>query len=171
MKDIYVSFTKKTNSKDIPGESLDDAHKGGKWMEVSSWNHEVIMPKSATASSSGGHTAERSEHSEMVFTKDIDKSSVYLWEAVSAGYSYDVEIQFFRASGSVRTQYMTIKLTNAIVSRVGTTIPPQGLPIETFAVKYAKVVWTHKGSLTDGTANTGSDIGGWDLALNKAAAS
>jgi type VI secretion system secreted protein Hcp len=169
MKDIYVQFTKQGGSKEIPGESLDEMHKGGKWMEVSSWNHQVTMPKSATSSTAGGHTSERSEHSEMVFTKDIDKSSVYLWEAVSAGYTYDVEIQFFRASGTVRTQYLTIKLTSAIVSRVATTIPTEGLPVETFAVKYAKVVWTHKGSTTAGAANVGNDIGGWDLALNKAA--
>jgi type VI secretion system secreted protein Hcp len=170
MKDLYVKFTKKQNSKDIPGESLDDAHKDGKWMEVSSWSHQVTMPKSATSSTAGTHAAERSEHDEMVFTKEVDKSSVYLWEAVSAGYAYDVEIEFFRASGTVRTKYMTIKLTNAIVSRVATTVPPEGLPIETFAVKYAKVVWTYKGSKTDGTANVGNDVGGWDLALNKAAA-
>ena len=171
MKDIYVSFTKKTNSKDIPGESLDDAHKGGKWMEVSSWSHQVTMPKSATASTAGGHTAERSEHAEMLFTKDIDKSSVYLWEAVSAGYSYDVEIEFFRAMGSVRTKYLAIKLTNAIVSRVATTVPPEGLPVETFGIKYAKVVWKHIMSKTDGNASAGNDVGGWDLALNKVAAS
>jgi type VI secretion system secreted protein Hcp len=171
MKDIYVKFTPKTNSKKIPGESLDKDHPKGLWMEVASWSHQVTMPKSATASTAGGHTSERSEHSEMVFTKDIDKSSVYLWEAVSAGYSYDVEIEFFRAMGTMRTKYLAIKLGSAIVSRVATTVPPEGLPIETFAIKYAKVVWNHIMSTTDGNHSAGNDVGGWDLALNKVVAS
>lgn len=168
MKDIYVKFTKKTNSKDIPGESLDADHIG--WLEVTAWEHSIMQPKSATASSSGGHTAERCEHGLMSFTKDIDKASVYLWEASSAAYAYDVEIQFFRATGSVRTNYLTIKLTNAIVAQTNMSVPATGLPVETFSLKYAKVTWLHKGSKTDGTANVGNDPAGWDLAANKAAA-
>jgi len=169
MKAIYIKFTPKTNSKALVGESLDSDHKDG-WLEASSFEHGIVQPRSATASSAGGHTAERCEHLPMVFTKDIDKASVYLWEACSAGYAYDVEIHFLRATGTVPTQYLTIKLTNAIVEKVDMTVPPTGLPVETFALKYSKVVWNHKGSKTDGTANVGNDVGGWDLALNKAAA-
>lgn len=166
MKDIYLKFTKKTNSKDIPGESLDDAHKDGKWMEISAWEHALRQPKSATSSTAGGHTSERCEHSEMLFTKDIDVSSPYIWEACSAGYAYDVEIQFFRAQGTVRTQYLTIKLTNAVVSSVTPSVKSEGLPTETIGIKYAKVVWTYKGSKTDGTVENTNHVGVWDLALN-----
>jgi type VI secretion system secreted protein Hcp len=169
MKDIYVKFTPKQNSKAIVGESLDADHKSG-WLEVTSYNHAILQPKSATASTSGGHTAERCEHQSMVFNKVIDKASVSLLEACSAGYAYDVEVQFYRASGTTRTNYLTIKLTDAIVSDIKTAIPAEGLPTETFGLKYAKVVWTHKGSKTDGSANCGNDIGGWDLSQNKAAA-
>ncbi|TAK76132.1 MAG: type VI secretion system tube protein Hcp [Aquabacterium sp.] len=170
MKDIYVKFTKKTNSRDIPGESLDNDHKDGKWMEVRSWKHDIRQPKSATASTAGGHSAERCEHGLMLFTKDIDKSSPYIWEAASAGYAYDVEIEFFRAQGTTRTKYLTIKLTNAIVAAVDTEVASEGLPTETFGIKYAKVVWNYKGSKTDGSANVGNEVGGWDLSLNKTAA-
>ena len=168
MKDIYVKFTKKTNSKDIPGESTDADHKD--WIEVTSWSHEITQPKSATSSTAGGHTAERCEHASMEFKKDIDKASVYLWEACSAAYAYDVEIQFFRATGTVRTNYLTIKLTNAIVAQVNMDVPASGLPAESFQLKYAKITWEHKGSKSDGSANVGRDAAGWDLSLNKAAA-
>ncbi len=93
-----------------------------------------------------------------------------MYEACSAGYCYDVEVQFFRASGTVRTNYFTIKLTNAIISSIRANVPAQGLPSEVFTLRYSKVVWEHKGSKTDGSANVGRDPGGWDLALNKAAA-
>lgn len=168
MKDIYLKFTKKTNSKDIPGESTDAEHKG--WLEVASWNQGIQQPTSATASTAGGHSAGRCEHAPMMFSKDIDKSSVYLWEACSAAYAYDVEIQFFRASGTVRTKYLTVNLYNAIVSSVETVSPISGLPVEVLKIKYAKATWAYKSSKSDGSANIGNDVGGWDLSLNKAAA-
>lgn len=170
MKDIYLKFTKKTNSKDIPGESLDEGHRDGKWMEITSWHHEMRQPKSATSSTAGGHTSERCEHDEMLLTKDIDKSSPYLWEACSAGYAYDVEIQFYRAQGTKRTQYLTIKLTNAIVSSVSASVKSEGLPNETMGLKYSKVVWNYKGSTTEGQHDVGNNPAGWDLARNVAVA-
>lgn len=44
----------------IKGESNDEAHLG--WIEVNSLQMGVLQPKSATASTAGGHTAERCEH-------------------------------------------------------------------------------------------------------------
>lgn len=168
MKDIYLKFTKKTNSKEIPGESTDAEHTG--WLEVRSCSQAIQQPTSATASTSGGHATARCEHSPMMFSKDLDKSSVYIWEACSAGYAYDVEIHFFRASGTVRTKYLTINLYNAIISSVETISPRIGLPVEVFKIKYSKVTWGYKGSKSDGSANVGNNIGGWDLSTNKAAA-
>lgn len=43
----------------IKGESQDDRHKD--WIEITSAQWGVIQPKSATASTAGGHTAERCE--------------------------------------------------------------------------------------------------------------
>jgi type VI secretion system secreted protein Hcp len=171
MKDIYLKFTKKTNSKDIPGESQDEKHKDGKWMEIESWEHSMRQPKSATSSTSGGHTAERCEHAEMLFTKDIDKSSPYIWEACSAGYAYDVEVEFYRAQGTTRTLYLSIKLTNAVIASVSPSVLSEGLPTETLGLKYAKVVWNYKGSSTEGKDNIGNNPAGWDLARNVAVAS
>ena len=60
MKDIYVQFRGKFK---IDGESRDSEH--AKWLEVSTWSQLIRQPKSATASSAGGHTAERCEHGDM----------------------------------------------------------------------------------------------------------
>ena len=88
MKDIYVKFGKPLNGKEIKGESRDSGtgttHKAP-WFEVTSWTHFIRQPKSATASTAGGHTAERTEHGEMLFTKDIDKATSKLFRASSAG--------------------------------------------------------------------------------------
>ena len=97
MKDIYVIF----KNGDIKGESRDAKHSADGAIEVGSFEHFIRQPKSSSASSSGGHTAERTEHGEMIFNKEIDSASTKLWQAASAGTVYkDVEIYFYRALGA-----------------------------------------------------------------------
>ena len=92
MKDIYIQFRGKYK---IDGESRDSEHKG--WLEVNTWDHLIRQPKSATASSVGGHTSERCEHADMTFMKDLDSTSPKLWEACSAGYTFDeIQIDFYQ---------------------------------------------------------------------------
>ena len=111
MKDIYVEFRGKYK---VDGESRDSEHKG--WLEVNSWSHNIRQPKSATSSSVGGHTAERVEHSDMIFVKDLDATSPKLWEACSAGYTFDeVQIDYYRANGDKRIKYLQIKLKHVLV--------------------------------------------------------
>ena len=59
MKDIYLKFD--GGDTKIEGESRDEAHP--KWLEALSWTHSIRQPKSATSSTSGVHTAERSRGS------------------------------------------------------------------------------------------------------------
>jgi type VI secretion system secreted protein Hcp len=54
----------------IKGESSDTSHQG--WIECSSVNWSISQPKSATASTGGGHSAERCELSDISFTKLAD---------------------------------------------------------------------------------------------------
>ncbi len=167
MKDIYIKFGNPLNGKKIEGESRDNEHKKP-WFEVSSWEHVIRQPKSATASTAGGHTAERCEHGEMVFTKDLDLTSPQLWEACSAGTLYDdVEIEFMRANGTQgRVKYLTIKLKKAIVASVKPQVVGEGLPTETFTLKYAAVQWEYTQQTMDGKTAKGSPAM-WSLATNK----
>ncbi|MDR2853138.1 MAG: type VI secretion system tube protein Hcp [Burkholderiaceae bacterium] len=161
MKDIYVKFT----SPDIKGESQDKDHKD--WIEVSSWNHCIIQPKSATASTSGGHTAERCEHGEMVFTKDMDVVSPLLYQNASGGTTFDeVTVQFYRADGEGnRVQYMEIKLKYVLIARVTPKVVSEGVPTEEFALKYAAVQWKYTQQKTGG-GQGGNAQGAWSLTKN-----
>jgi type VI secretion system secreted protein Hcp len=77
----------------IKGESTDMAHVG--WIEVTSAQMGVRQPKSATASTGGGHTAERCEHKSIALTKIADLSSPILMQTCSAGVNGDLKlIQF-----------------------------------------------------------------------------
>jgi type VI secretion system secreted protein Hcp len=178
MKDIYVDF----NGGDIKGETEDAKHKAANCIEVSAFTHKITQPKSSTASNAGGHSAERTEHGEMIFTKDIDKASAKLWQACSAGTVYPkVTVYFYRAVGgsnstttgaaaNARTNYLKIELRNVLVSSVNTNISSDTeLPTETFGLKYSAVKWTYAKSQISGTAAATMDAeGAWDLAKNVA---
>jgi len=95
MKDIYVKFE---GAAELQGDSTDTKHANE--IEVTSFKHFVRQPKSSSASSAGAHTAERTEHGEMLFQKDIDRASSKLFRAASAGTVYPkVLITFYRAYG------------------------------------------------------------------------
>ncbi|MBB2488072.1 MULTISPECIES: Hcp family type VI secretion system effector [Roseateles] len=174
-KDIYVDFHSKGG--DIKGDSRDTKHKDT--VEVYSWSHVVKQPKSATASTAGGHTSERCEHGEMIFTKDIDGSTPKLLQACSAGTIInDVSIYFYRAHGGKnsvgspsgtqsRHQYLRVDLKNVIVASVQTTVSAEGIPSEVFSLKYSAVKWTYDELNIAGEKSGKVNIqGAWDLAKN-----
>ncbi|PHV13180.1 Hcp family type VI secretion system effector [Chitinimonas sp. BJB300] len=161
MKDIYVKFSGKFK---VDGESADSEH--AKWVEVDSWAHQIMQPRSATASSAGGHTAERCEHGDMQFVKSVDQTSPKMWEACSAGHTFDeVVIDFMRADGGKRVKYLEIKLKHVLVSSVAPHIAGEGVPSESFSLKYAAIQWTYTAQGIAGGAK-GNTAGAWSLAKN-----
>jgi type VI secretion system secreted protein Hcp len=177
MKDIYVKFNEAQGGQaQVAGESRDEGvvtaqggtpmHKAP-WFEVNSWAHMIRQPKSATASTAGGHTSERCEHGEMLFTKDLDMTSPQLWLACSAGTTFkSVDIDFMRASGTTnRIRYLRIKLINVIVSSVTPSVVEEGLPSETFGLKYAAVEWEYTKQQLDGLKGA-AQVARWNLATN-----
>jgi type VI secretion system secreted protein Hcp len=133
MKDIYVKF----DSPAIKGESQDKDHKD--WIEVSSWLQSITQPRSATASTAGGHTAERCEHADMVF---------------------------FRADGEGnRVKYQEVKLKNAILSNVSSQAVDTGIPNDSFSLRYAAVQWKYTQQKSAG-GQGGNSQGAWSLTKN-----
>jgi len=162
VKDIYIQFSGKY---DVKGESRDNDHKD--WLEANAWNHSITQPKSASTSSAGGHTAERCEHGNMVFQKDVDLTSPRLWEACSAGYTFDeVTIDFMRADGDKRVKYLEVKLKNALVASVAPSITDAGHK-ESIELTYAAVQWTYTQQDIKG-GSKGNKVGKWSLSKNTA---
>lgn len=169
MKDIYVKFE---GAAELQGDSTDTKHANE--IEVASFTHKVFQPKSSSASTAGSHTAERTEHGEMLFTKDIDKASSKLLRAASAGTIYPkVLITFYRAYGGknttatsqTRIDYYKVVLEDVVVSSVETRIADGELPIEIFGLKYGKITWEYKQHKHDGSA-VSTGVAGWDLRKN-----
>ncbi len=161
MKDIYIKF----GNPAIKGESQDKDHLD--WIEASSWSHMIVQPRSATASTAGGHTSERTEHGEMTFVKDLDVVSPLMYQHASGGSTFDeVTIDFMRADGEGnRVKYLEIKLKYVIIASVAPSVVSEGLPTETFSLKYAAVQWKYTQQKVGGNQG-GVSQGAWSLTKN-----
>nr|WP_315222596.1 type VI secretion system tube protein Hcp [uncultured Duganella sp.] len=152
----------------IKGESADSSHKD--WIECKSVQWEVLQPKSATASSAGGHTAERTEHKEIVIAKLADLSTPLLLQTCSSGKTIPkAKFEFLRADGQgERIKYFEIELENVLISSVAPQVQPGDILSEHVSIKYSKVKWKYTQQKIGGGSG-GNTSGGWDLSANKTA--
>lgn len=109
--DVYLQI------EGIKGESTDAGHK--EWIECSDVNWAIMQPRSATASTGGGHTAEWAELSDISFFKVSDLSSPILMQTCAMGKTIPkAKFEFMRADGAgVPVKYFEIELENVFVDR------------------------------------------------------
>ncbi|MDR3087623.1 MAG: type VI secretion system tube protein Hcp [Azoarcus sp.] len=154
----------------IPGETTDDKYKD--WIEVLSFDHGLEQPASSTASSAGGATAERVNHSPFVFEHVLDKATPKLAEACCKGtHIKEVTFALCRAGGE-KTQYYEVKLEQVLVSKVEPkgAANDDGFPSERISLSYGTIKWTYtQQARADGTGS-GNIATGWDLTKNMATA-
>ena len=153
----------------IPGESSDAKH--SEWIEITSFSHSMDQPASATASSAGGATAERVNHSTFNFTHLLDKASPKLYEAVCTGkHIKSITLELCRSGGD-KMKYMEIKLEQVLVSSIAPTgSADTDFPRETVKLSYGKIKWTYTQQKRADGAGGGNVSAGWDLTANKVAA-
>ncbi|HEX8407104.1 MAG TPA: type VI secretion system tube protein Hcp [Duganella sp.] len=150
----------------IKGESTDDRHKD--WIECKSVSFGVEQPKSATASTGGGHTAERCEHQDIVFSKLADLSSPILLQTCSAGRTIPkARLEFMRADAQgERVKYFEIEIENVLIGAVSPSVHEGDILTEEVALKFSKIKWRYtQQKITGGSG--GNTSGGWDLATNR----
>lgn len=153
----------------IKGESMDDKHKD--WIEVTGVHWGVHQPRSATASTGGGHTAERAELSEISFMKLSDLSTPILLQTCAMGKTLTkAKLEFFRADGNgARVKYFDIELENVLIGMVKPHLGGDNSYLsENFNLKYSKIKWKYTQQKLSGGSG-GNTAGGWDLAANKIA--
>lgn len=149
----------------IKGESTDKDHKD--WIECQAVSFEVLQPKSATASSAGGHTAERCEHKDIVISKLCDLATPLLLEQCSMGKTIPkATFNFMRAdSDGKRVKYFSIELENLLISGVAPHVMEGSIMTESLSITYAKVKWKYiQQKISGGTG--GNTAGGWDKSKN-----
>jgi type VI secretion system secreted protein Hcp len=152
----------------IKGESADDRHKD--WIECKSVNFGVEQPKSATASTGGGHTAERCEHRDIVISKLADLASPILLQTCSAGRTIPkAKFEFMRADAQgERVKYFEIEIENVLIGAVAPAVEEGDILTEEVGFKFSKVRWKYTQQKVSGGAG-GNTSGGWDLSANRIA--
>nr|WP_315399399.1 type VI secretion system tube protein Hcp [uncultured Duganella sp.] len=152
----------------IKGESVDSTHQG--WIEVTTAQWGVMQPKSATASTAGGHTAERCEHTSLSISKLADISSPLLMQNCSAGRTIPkAKLEFMRADGQgERVKYYEVELENVLIGSMTQVVHEGDVLHDSIGLKFSKVLWKYTQQKIGGGAG-GNTAGGWDLSVNRIA--
>ena len=152
----------------IKGESQDDKHED--WIEITSAQWGVSQPRSATASTGGGHTAERCELRSITLTKLADLSSPILMQTSAAGRTIPkAKLEVFRADGNGdRIKYYEVELDNVLIASVNQAIHEGGGLQDSVALRFSKIKWRYTQQKIGGGSG-GNTSGGWDLAANRIA--
>lgn len=132
------------------GEIKGDVFERGKegLIKVVAYAHEIVSPRDVA---SGMATGKR-QHKPFVITKELDKASPQLFTALANNEILpEVTLTFYRpglkgAAAGAAAQYFTIKLTNASISGIQSTVNEKGQPVEAVSFTYQKITWTY----TDG---------------------
>lgn len=161
--DVYLQI------EGIKGESGDAGHQG--WIECQSVSWSLHQPKSATASTGGGHTAERAELSEVSIHKLADLASPILAQHCAMGKTIPkAKIEFMRADGNGSpVKYYEVELENIIVAHVAQGVAGGDVMTESIGLKFSRVKWKYCQQKIAGGAG-GHTVGGWDCASNRVAA-
>ncbi|MYN47138.1 type VI secretion system tube protein Hcp [Pseudoduganella sp. FT93W] len=160
--DVYLQI------EGIKGESTDAVHSG--WIECTSAQWGVMQPKSATASTAGGHTAERCDLRSISITKLADLASPILMQNCASGRTLPkAGIEFMRADGQgERIRYYEVELENVLIGSVNQSVHEGDILQDSVSLKFSKVRWKYTQQRVLGGAG-GNTSGGWDLASNRIA--
>lgn len=152
----------------VKGESADSKHQG--WIECTSVHWSITQPRSATASTGGGHTAERAELSEISISKLIEVASPLLAQLCACGKTLPkAKLEMQRADGNGEpVKYFEVELENVLIAHVAPSFAGGDFPTESLGLKFSKARWKYTQQKVGG-GSSGNTAGGWDLAMNRIA--
>ena len=139
---------------DIKGDVTEKGKEGQ--IRVTAYAHEIVSPRDVA---SGMATGKR-QHKPFVITKEIDKASPLLYNALSSNEMLpEVTLSFYRpakAGSGASAQWYTIRLSNAIISGIKSWTDDKGQPFEDVSLVYQRIAWTYTdGNVTfEDNANT-----------------
>jgi type VI secretion system secreted protein Hcp len=136
----------------IKGESRDAKHKDE--IDVLSWSWGVSQ--SGTAGHGGGGGAGKASFDDFNFTHHVDKASPLLMKACATGEHVKDATITVRKAGQGQQEYLVIKMTEVLVTRVSTSASAEGDDtVEGVVLTFAKVDLEYKPQRPDGSLDVG----------------
>ncbi len=148
----------------IEGESKDASHTNE--IDVLAWSWG--MSQSATTHIGGGGGSGKVNVQDISFTKYVDKSSPELMKACMTGRHITEATLVVRKAGDKPLEYMTIKISDIIVSSVSTGgSGGEDRLTENVSLNFSQVDYTYIEQTDTGAEGAKPDVK-WDIAKNEA---
>lgn len=148
----------------VKGESLDKTHKGSIDILAWSWG----MSNSSNAHAGGGAGAGKVNVQDLSVTKFIDASSTALALACANGTHFTKAVLTVRKAGKTPLEYLKITMDEKVFVNAYTTGGSGGEDrlTENIVLNFAKVKVEYTKQKSDGSADGGAMVFGWDIAAN-----
>ena len=160
MADNFILFDPK-----IEGESTDSKHKGE--IELLGFSVGGTQSASASTSATGGGGSGKCSMQDFHFSCVDSKASPKLFLAMCTGEHLKSAKVTCRKAGKDQQEFLTIKMTEVVVSGFQTTGSGSNPPlVDQVSLDYGKIEWDYKEQKPDGTLG-GSTKAGYDLTQNK----
>lgn len=150
---------------DIKGESMDDKHK--EEINILSWSFGAAQP-GASAIGGQGAGVGKVQFSDFQLTKYVDCATPKLMLACATGQHLKDLTFVARKAGGTQSEYVTIKLTNVLISAFETSShgavgagdmqAKATPPIDTFSLNFGKIEFTYKAQNADGTTGAQTQV-------------
>jgi type VI secretion system secreted protein Hcp len=150
----------------IAGDSTDAQHVGEIELNSVDWSNNGTpgLEQSGTTAGSGGG-AGKVKLNDIHFTQNVSKASPKLMLSTANGQHYKEAILSVRKAGKTKTQFLTFKMTDVLVSSYRFTGKDQSLPTDEFSLDFAKIEQSFTPQKADGSADT-PVTGGFDFKAN-----
>lgn len=140
----------------VDGESHDDKHKG--WIDILSWSWGATQ--SGTAHLGGGGGAGKVDMGDVSVVKYFDKASSALMQKVATGKHIATGELKMRKAGDEKLDYLVIKLSDIMITSFQTgSSAGEERQTESLSLNFAKIEWTYKEQLEDGTGGAETKMG------------
>ncbi|HJZ54587.1 MAG TPA: type VI secretion system tube protein Hcp [Gemmataceae bacterium] len=148
----------------IKGESTDSKVQGG--IELLSWGLGVSNTGSHAAGGGGG--VGKASYSDFAATAAVNKASPLLMLACATGQHIKKAVLHVRKQGGEQQEYMTITMTELLVSSYNSGDAPGGdvAVIDSFSLNYTTIKFEYKPQKPDGSLDS-AVTAGYDLKQNK----
>lgn len=133
----------------VDGEATDKEHKD--WINLLSFQQTISRESSATSGSTRARSSAVFE--DIVLTKQLDKSTPKLQEAIATGKVYpSVEFELAADYGGSRATYLKYELKNVMVTSYSISGGADGVPTEQFSLNFEEIKVTYTEFDSSGTS-------------------